>query len=273
MVPVVRRLAAAILSLAAACQAERSAPAPAPPRPLTYDGATSISNRIWPLALPALERRTGTRVRVERSGAGRGLRAMFAGQADVAGLARALTAEERARQPFAAVIGYDALGVWVHESNPIRGLTRAQLKDLFSGKITNWRQLGGRDRPVVACTEHLLSERATLEAFRQLALGGGAFGPVRELEDPSDCLRLVAGEPGGVTPATVAYAIPGVRALTIDGLDPIPANVRASTYLLTRPLLLVTREPPTGQLKELFDFMVSAEGQALVAEAGFVAAR
>ncbi|HET9553617.1 MAG TPA: phosphate ABC transporter substrate-binding protein [Anaeromyxobacteraceae bacterium] len=273
MVRAVRSLAAALLSLAAACQAERTGPAREPPRPLTYDGATSISNRIWPLALPALEQRTGTKVRVERSGAGRGLKNMFAGQADVAGLARALTAEERARKPFVAIIGYDALGVWVHDSNPVRELTRAQLKDLFSGKITNWRQLGGKDRPVVACTEHLLSERATLEAFRQLALDGGPFGAVRELEDPSDCLRLVAGDPGGVTPATVAYAIPGVRALRIDGLDPLPANVRNSTYLLTRPLLLVAREAPTGPLKELFDFMVSADGQALVTQAGFVAAR
>jgi phosphate transport system substrate-binding protein len=263
------------VSLAAlpACELRAPAAAPASGRPITYDGATSISNRVLPLALPTFERRTGVAVKVERSGGGKGLRAMFSGQADVAGLARALTPEERVRKPYVAIIGYDALGVWVNEQNPVRALTRAQLKGLFTGKITNWRQLGGRDRPVLVCTEHLLSERATLEAFRQLALDGSAYGPVREQEDPSDCLRVVAADPGAVTPATTAYAIAGVRPVTLDGVAPDPKHIRASTYLLTRPLLLVTREAPSGSLREFVDFMVSPEGQALVAQAGFVAAR
>lgn len=260
------------LLLSAACGERAQAPLP-PPRPLTYDGATSISNRILPLALPAFEARTGVKMKVARNGGGKGLKAMFAGQADVAGLSRALTPEERGRKPVVAIIGYDALGIWVNEQNPVRALTAAQLKDLFTGKITNWRQIGGKDRPVVACTEHLLSERATLDAFRQLALDGAAYGPVKELEDPADCLRAVAEDPGGVTPATTAYAIPGVRTTTIDGVSPEPSQIRRSAYPLTRPLLLVTREAPTGALRDFIDFMVSPDGQALVARAGFVAAR
>jgi phosphate transport system substrate-binding protein len=266
-------LAASLLALLTGCEARSPAPPPGPARPLTYDGATSISNRILPLALPGFERRSGVTVKVERSGGGKGLKAMFAGQADVAGLARALSPEERDRKPWVAIIGYDALGVWVNDQNPVRALTRAQLKDVFTGRITNWRQLGGKDRPVVACTEHLASERATLEAFRQLALDGAAFGPVRELEDPQDCLRLVAAEPGAVTAATTAYAIAGIRPVSLDGIAPEPKAIRSSTYLLTRPLLLVTREPPAGALRDFVDFMVSPEGQALVAQAGFVAAR
>jgi len=267
-------LALAALALSALPACERPAEAPAPPRrPLYYDGATSISSRILPLALPAFERRTGVLVKVERSGGGKGLKAMFAGQADVAGLSRALTPEERDRKPVVAIIGYDALGIWVSEQNPVRALTRAQLKDLFTGKITNWKQLGGQDRPVAVFTEQLLSERATLAAFRQLALDGAAYGPIRELPDPADCLAAVAAEPGGITPATPAYAAPGVRAVTIDGVAPDPQHIRSSTYLLTRPLLLVTRQPPLGALRAFVDFMVSPEGQALVAQAGFVAAR
>jgi len=265
-------VAAVIIAAFAACES-RAPAAPAPARTLTYDGATSISSRVLPLALPVFEQRTGVAVKVERSGGGRGLKAMFAGQADVAGLSRALSPEEREKKPYVAIIGYDALGIWVNEQNPVRALTRAQLKDLFTGKITNWRQLGGKDRPVVACTEHLGSERATLEAFRQLALEGASLGPVRELEDPADCLKLVAADLGGVTPATTAYAIAGIRAVTLDGIAPDPQHIRSSTYLLTRPLLLVTREAPAGALRDFVDFMVSPQGQALVAQAGFVAAR
>lgn len=264
----------ALLALAlAACDSRSAAPSAGPGGLVRYDGATTISNRILPLALPAWEQRTGATMRVERSGGGKGLKAMFAGQADLAGLSRALTPEERAQKPAVAIIGYDALGVWVNEQNPVRALTRAQLKDLFTGKITNWKQLGGKDRPVTLYTEHLLSERATLGAFRDLALDGAPYGPVKELEDPSDCLKAVVTDPGGVTPATTAYAIAGVRPVTIDGIAPAPQHIRNSAYLLTRPLLLVTRGPPTGAVRDFIEYMVSPDGQALVAQAGFVAAR
>jgi ABC-type phosphate transport system substrate-binding protein len=126
---------------------------------------------------------------------------------------------------------------------------------------------------VKPCTERLASERATLEALRALALDGARYGRVTEREDPSDCLAFVAREPGAVAAASITYAAPGVRALAIDGLAPTPANVRASRYLLTRPLLLVAREPPSGPLAALFELALSPEGQAAVARAGFVPAR
>jgi phosphate transport system substrate-binding protein len=266
-------VAALLIAAVAACESKAPAPPREAERGFVYDGATSISSRLLPLALPTFERRTGVKVKVERSGGGKGLKAMFAGQADVAGLPRALTPEEREKKPFVAIIGYDALGVWVNDQNPVRALTRAQLKELFTGRVTNWKQLGGKDRPVVACTEHLRSERATLEAFRQLALDGAAYGPVTELEDPADCLKLVATDPGAVTVATTAYATAGIRPATIDGVAPEPQHIRSSAYPLTRPMLLVTREAPSGALREFVDFMVSPEGQALVVRAGFVAAR
>lgn len=250
--------------------------APEPPTvqgPLSYDGATSISDRILPLARPALERRGVPRIEVRRSGTGRGLKAMFAGEVDVAGLARPLSREERDRKPYVAIIGYDALAVWVSDQNPVRALTGAQLKELFTGKITSWRSVGGKDQRVVACTEYLDSERSTLLAFQELALGGAPYGPVTVRVDPVACLALVASDPGAVTAASVAYGRPGLHAVTIDGSDPTPPNVRGGTYLLTRPLLLVARQPPSGALETLFDLLVSAEGQALVAQAGFVAAR
>jgi phosphate transport system substrate-binding protein len=267
-----RILCAAGLLALAACERQAAGPQ-APARTLTYDGATTISSQLLPLALPILAQRHGIQVEVRRSGAGKGLKALFAGQVDVAGMSRPLTAQELQERPFVAIVGYDALGVWVSTANPVKALTSAQLRDLFTGRVTNWRQVGGRDMPVVPCTEHVDSERATVSAFRQLALDGASFGKVRELEDPFDCLRLALKEPGVVTPATTTYGIPGVRTVAIDGLEPVALHVRNSTYLLTRPLLLVARTPPTGALKELFDFVVSAEGQALVVQAGFVPAR
>ena len=267
-----RRVALASLALMAlACRPGPSA-APAPRR-VRYDGATTIAHRLFPAALPALAQRRGVTVEVLESGSGKGLKALFAGQVEVAGVSRALTPEERALRPSVAIVGYDALAVWVHASNPVPGLTHAQLRDLFTGKVTNWKDVGGRNLPVVTCTERRASERATLEAFRQLALDGAPYGPGRELEDPADCLRLVGTEPGGVVAASMALGGPGLRAVPVEGVAPLPANVRNASYPLTRPILLVTRDVPEGAVRELVDFLLSPEGQAIVAGAGLVAAR
>ena len=96
---------------------------------------------------------------------------------------------------------------------------------------------------------------------------------VTEREDPADCLAFVAREPGGIAAASAAYAIPGVRVARVEGHEPLPVHVRASRYPLTRPLLLVARAPPTGPVAGLFELVLSPEGQAAIANAGFVPAR
>jgi phosphate transport system substrate-binding protein len=258
--------------LAAACGEQPTGPPPAPAE-LRYDGATTISSRLLPTLGPAFTARAGVPLRVERSGSGVGLRRALAGEVDLAGVSRSLTAAELARKPFFQIIGYDALAVYVNEANPVKDLTRAQLKATFTGSVTSWKALGGPPGKILPCTERLDSERATLGAFRALALGGAPYGKVAEREDPADCLALVAREPTGIAVASASYAIPGVRTVTVEGLEPSPAHVRSSRYPLTRPLLLVARDRPAGALAALFDLALSPEGQALVARAGFVPAR
>ncbi len=263
------RALCALALLALGCREERRPP----PAELRYDGATTISSRILPAITPAFRTRTGVPLKVDRSGAGVGLRRLFAGEVDVAGVSRSLTDAELAKKPYFQIIGYDALAVYVNPSNPVRDLTRAQLKAVFTGAASSWKELGGRPGRILPCTERLDSQRATLEAFRTLAMGGAAYGKVAEREDPADCLAFVASEPGGIAAATAAYAIPGVRMVPVDGVEPLPVNVRASRYPLTRPLLLVAREQPTGPLATLFELALSPEGQAAIANAGFVPAR
>lgn len=271
-----RRWPSRVLSVAVlfvvACERERPGPPP-PPAEVRYDGATTISRKILPTLAPVFQARSGVLLRIDRSGAGIGLKRLFAGEVDVAGVSRSLTAEELAKKPYVQIVGYDGLAVYVHEGNPVRSLTKAQVKAIFTGAARSWKALGGGDLPVVPCTERLASERATLDALRALALEGAPYGRVTEREDPTDCLALVAEHPGAVAAATIAYARTGVRAVSIDGLDPTRPNIRASRYLLTRPLLLVAREPPTGPLAALFDLAMSPDGQEAVARGGFVPAR
>jgi phosphate transport system substrate-binding protein len=244
-----------------------------PATPLTYDGATSIGRHVMADAIPAFEKRTGlTFGRVNESGGGKGLERLFAGEVGIAGVARQLTPEELARRPWFQIIGYDALGVYVHGKNPVKGLSKAQLKAIFTGAIVNWKDVGGPNLPIVACTEPLESGRNTLAVIRSEVLDEAPFGPVRELPDPADCLIFVDANPGAITIATVAYAFPGVRLVALDGVAPVRASVVDSSYLLSRPLLLVTRGEPTGPAADFLRFMLSSDGQAIVGKK-FIPAR
>jgi len=256
-------------SLALSCRGD-----PPPARTeIVYDGATSIGGTVVRDVAIAFRERTGVTLRVERGGTGKGLRAALSGEVDVAGVARSLSAAELAERPYFQIVGYDALAVFVHERNPVRGLTLAQVRALFTGQARSWKDVGGSALPVVACTEHVDSGRATVDAFRSMALEDRPYGEVLQMEDPAECLGWLASQPGGVTVATVALARAGVRALSLDGRDPTPENVRASRYPITRPLLLVSRRAPEGPVRDLFDFVLSPEGQAIVARNGFVPAR
>lgn len=262
-----RLLLLALGLLAAGCRASSVE------APLVYDGSTTISGRVLDEAAPALAQKAHVRfAEVRKSGAGKGLKAALAGKVSVAGVTRSLTEAELAQRPYFQIIGYDALGVFVNEANPVRALTKAQLKAVYTGEIRNWKAVGGADVPIAVCTEHLSSGRATLDAVKTMALDDRPYGPVRELEDPADCLKLVAAEPGTVTVATIAYQIAGTRALALDGIHATPDSVRSGAYLLSRPMLLVSRSVPSGSLKAFFDFMLSPDGQAIVGKR-FVALR
>ena len=97
-----------------------------------------------------------------------------------------------------------------------------------------------------------------------MVLGGEAYGPLRELDDATDCIREVAEDPGGITASSMAFAVPGVAALAVDGAAPGLAAVRSGAYPLKRPLILVTREVPSGAAKAFLDFMLTPEAQRIV---------
>ncbi len=266
-----RRAAICAMVLCAGACRDR-ADAPPPPSELRYDGATTISARVIPALAPTFQARTGVRLAIERSGAGVGLRRALAGEVDVAGVSRSLGAAELAKKPYFQIIGYDAIAVFVNDANPVRDLTRAQLKAVFTGSASSWKDLGGKATRIVPCTERAEAGRA-IDPFRALALGGAEYGKVAERDDPADCLALVAEEPGGIAAASVSYTAPGVRVVSVDSLEPLPVHVRAGRYPLTRPLVLVARQPPQGPLAALFELALSPEGQAAIANAGFVPAR
>jgi phosphate transport system substrate-binding protein len=225
-------------------------------------------------ARAAFERKAGVRFAAfEVPGSGKGIENLVAGRATVAGASRPLKAEEKARKVIGTTIGYDAVAVFVNRDNPVTDLSKEQLKDIFTGKITNWKQVGGKDAPIAVNTEIIGEKRATLEMFNELVMDKAAYGAgFKEIDLPRDQIVEVARNPNGIgTPSLglLASVPPDVRAkvkaVSVDGIAPTPENIQSGAYLISRPLNLATMGPPAGVVKQLVDFMLSTEGQELVA--------
>ncbi len=240
---------------------------------LSYEGASTIGTNIMPEAVKLFAARTGVNFsHIGNAGADAGYKAAEERKVSFGGVARELTPEEKARVGGAVVIGYDAMGVFVNSHNPVKSLTRAQLKDIFTGHARNWNAFGGPDKPITVYSEKLTGGRATVKAFKDMVLGSDKYGPVRELDDASDCIKDGAHDETGITASSMSFAIPGVRAIAVDGAPPTPAAVQNGSYPLKRPLLLVTKDAPAGNVKAFLEFMLTPDAQAIVAKK-FIAAK
>jgi phosphate transport system substrate-binding protein len=242
-------------------------------RTLSYEGASTIGANIMPEAAKRFAAHTGvTFSQIGNAGADAGYKAAEERRVNFGGVARELTPDEKAKVAGAVVIGYDAMGVFVNSKNPVKGLTRVQLKEIFTGRASNWKAFGGPDKAITVYSEKLTGGRATVKAFKDMVLENDKYGPVKELEDATDCVKDVAGDEAGITASSMSFAIPGVSALAVDGAPPTTAAVQNGSYPLKRPLILVTKDPPTGDVKAFLEFMLTQEAQAIVGKK-FVAAK
>ncbi len=248
-----------------------SAPAPAKSG-LTYEGASTIATGIIPEAAKLFQRKTGIVFgAIGDAGADRGFKAALEGKATFGGLARELTAQEKAQVSW-TVIGYDVMGVFVHPANPVSSLTMEQLREVFTGRAANWKALGGADAAIVLVTEKLTGGRATVRAFKDMVLKGDAYGKTMEFEDAPDCLVEVSRNPAAITMSSMSFAIPGIKAVALGRAAPVKEKVQSGEYPLKRPLVIVTKREPAGPVKEFIDLLLSKEGQEIVGRK-FVPAR
>lgn len=227
------------------------------------------------------------RISVTGGGSGTGLAALINGTVGLANASRAIKDEEVAEaqskgiEPVEIVIARDAIAVVVHPSNPVSQLTLQQLSDIYSGKTTNWREVGGEDRPIVRLSretnsgthvyflEHVLrlseKENKTLFSMDTLLLPSseGIINEVRQNPNaigydglgyvPKDLKVIaIAREPGG------RYVLPMI------------STVNDKSYPIARDLYMYTAGQPTGAIKDYLDWIRSPEAQEIVSELGFV---
>jgi len=232
---------------------------------LTYEGSTAIGETIMPEAAKVFEAKTKIKFDyIGGLGAGNGFKAVMEGKCDVAGVSRALKPNEKKQKPYYQIIAYDAIAVFVNKRNPVKNLSKEQVKGIFTGKIKNWKEVGGKDAEIVVVTEIKTGERATIAAFKELALDGAEFGPTKEIDKPRDCVKYVAKDENSITHASIAFKEPGTKYVIVDNVEPNVQNIRSGAYPFSRPLILVAKKLPKGNLKKFFDFILSPEGQEIV---------
>lgn len=241
---------------------------------ISYSGSSTIGMSVLEAgAVKAFEQKTGLKFKsIDQPGSGKGIKALLEGKVTLAGASRALETEEKKQKLIGTAIGYDAIAVFVNAKNTIKNLTKEQVKGIFTGKIKNWKEVGGKDAPIHVNTEIAGQQRATMLAFQEMAMDKAPYGTgFKEIDFPRDQIVEVAKDENGV--CSVSFGLLAavsadlrdkVKALTVGGIEPSDKNIQSGAYLISRPLLLVTNGLPKGNVKKFIDFMLSKEGQDIV---------
>lgn len=236
-------------------------------------GSSTIAPLMGELAKHFEKSHPGVRVDVQAGGSARGLLEVRQGTAQVGMVSRALKADEA--DLAKVLVARDGLGIIVHRSNPLQQISKAQVVDIFSGKLVNWRQLGGPDLPITVVSK--AEGRSTLEIF------SAYFGlPYREIRaqvvigDNQQGLQTVAGAPGAICYVSIGAAEyeatqgTAIKLLAFDGHVPSTAQVAAGSYPITRELNLVFKPPLKPAAQALLDSVRSPEVAGLIAAQFFV---
>lgn len=227
------------------------------------------------------------RISVTGGGSGTGIASLINGTADIANASRAMKAEERAEaesngiQPVEIPVARDAIAVIVHPDNPVESLTLQQISDIYSGKITNWKEVGGEDRPIVLLSRETNSGTHVYFLEEVVRLGDSEN---KTLFSP-DTLLLPSSE--GITAEVrqnlnaigydgLGYVTPDVKTVAVAAepgapyVKPSIESVNAGQYPIARPLFVYTNGEPDGMIKDYIDWILGPQGQTVVAGLGFV---
>jgi phosphate transport system substrate-binding protein len=248
------------------------------------------SDTLVNLALAWAEVYTGdhpdVRISVTGGGSGTGIAAMINGTVDIANASRAMKPEEKAAAeengitPVEFVVARDAIAVVVHPSNPVDDLTLQQISDVYTEKITNWKQVGGEDRPIVLLSRESNSGTYVYFLENVIRLGDKGsdllFSPETLLMPSSEGISTeVRQNPNAIGYDGLGYVTPDQKKVAIardeGGPYVLPAveTVNDGSYPISRPLYMYTAGEPTGEIQAYVGWILG-EGQALVPELGFV---
>jgi phosphate transport system substrate-binding protein len=228
------------------------------------------------MAAEELRRTKGLDVMAQGGGSTRGFEDCIAGRNSLGAMARELTPEEKA-QVITFPIAYDGVGIVVHASNQIAGVTTAQLRQIYRKQITSWSSFGGRDDPIVVV--HKAEGHATREVFmKYIGLTPDEMTRFTDVTagDNAQVIRVIASTANAIGYVSLGEVIKAaetglpVRLVRFNGIEPVMENVTNKTYPLFHPLYLISKGEPKGGSRVLLDFLGSPEGKTIIREGNYV---
>lgn len=259
-------LAALLLVAAAAGCARKTAGT------VSTDGSTSMEKVIGALGEAFEAESEGVSFTYNPTGSGSGIQAVQEGRCDIGLSSRSLKDEEIAGGLTATVLAYDGIAVIVNPENPVTDLDVDTIAELYTGKITNWKDVGGSDGEVVLIGREAGS--GTRDGFESITGTEDACRYRQELTATGDVVTAVSQNPNAIGYASLASVKDSVRAVSVGGVAPTEDTVKNGSYVIQRPFVLVTRTdaPLSDVAQKFFDFAISADASSLISDAGAVAA-
>lgn len=237
--------------------------------PVSTDGSTSMSKVIGALS-ETFEADTGITVTYNATGSGSGIQAVEEGRCDIGLSSRALKDDEKSAGLVGTTIALDGIAIIVHPDNPVSDLSVQQIADIYTGKITNWKDLGGEDAEIVLIGREAGS--GTRDGFESVTGTKNACQYRQELTSTGDVITTVSQNPAAIGYASLAALKDNVKAVRVDGVSPSEQTVKDGSYAVQRPFVLVTKDGTklSDAAQKFFDFAVSSDAAALISAAGAV---
>ena len=251
------------------------APLSAASQTLVIEGSTTVLPISQAIAETMMDTNKDLDISVRGGGSGVGITSIAAGTCDIGQSSRPIKDDElqkaaaKGKNIKAHVIAMDGIAVIVNPSNPVSAFSKKQVLDIFTGKISNWKEVGGSDMKIVVVSRD--SASGTFEAFGELALNKQKVRADALMQASNQGVAVtITKTPGAIGYVGVGYVTSAVKAVPIDGINVTKQTVLSGKYPYARPLFLYTNGAPTGSAKMFIDFLVSAQGQKIVEEQGFV---
>ena len=263
-------------SVAESTVAESSAAAPAETAAdlsgsISMVGSTSMEKLANALSEAFMEEYPDVTVTAEFVGSGAGIEAVTNGTADIGNSSRSLKDEEKAAGVVENVVAIDGIAVCVDPANEVADLTKEQLTNIYNGTVTNWKEVGGADEPIIVIGREAGS--GTRGAFEELVDLKDACKYANELDSTGAVIAKVASTPGAIGYASLDALDDSVKALSLEGVEATAENIKAGNYFLSRPFVMATKGEISEQndlVQAWFDFVLGDEGQQIASEVGLI---
>ena len=239
---------------------------------VSTDGSTSMEKVINSLGESFMAMNKDVKFTYNPTGSGSGSQAVSEGRCDIGLSSRALKDDEKASGLVETVVALDGIAIVVNPENPVSDLDIDTIAKIYTGEITNWKDVGGNDAEIVLIGREAGS--GTRDGFESITDTKDACQYRQELTSTGDVINTVSQNPDAIGYASLSAVGDSVKALTVGGVEATEATVKDGSYVVQRPFVLVTKEgtklSPAAQA--FFDYALSADAASIIAAAGAVAA-